>query len=137
MFLAGQTSVLGRRWLWCGSGAGIAAAIAAVIFIAGVSAKPEAAVRVVYVPISSAPTVSAPERATATDAALPSSAVAMSWNSGGEGYLRLQRQVLRAEFEALPSLPPTTDEPPLTQQVLRRSALSPPDRPGRSLLDGF
>ena len=55
MFLAGQTSVLRRRWLWCGSGAAAAAAIAAVIFVAGIRARPEPAVHVVYVPIPPAP----------------------------------------------------------------------------------
>jgi hypothetical protein len=140
MFLAGQASVLRRRWLWCGSGAGVAAAIAAVVFIAGVRAKPETAVRVVYVPVPPAPGASVQERVTAVSpkAAVASASDAAAWDSGGAGYLRLQRQALRVEFEALPTLPPTTaTEAPLTQESLHNSTLSQPDRPGRSFLDGF
>jgi hypothetical protein len=140
MFLAGRVSVQRRRWLWCGSGAAVAAAIAAVVFIAGVRAKPEADVRIVYLPIPPAPGVSVQERVTAVSpkAAETSTADAASWDSGGAGYLRLQRQVLRVEFEALPTLPPTiATEAPLTQEYLHNSALSQPSRPGRSLWDAL
>jgi hypothetical protein len=140
MFLAGQASVVRRRWLWCGSGATVAAAIAAVIFVAGVRAKPEATVRVVYVPIPPAPATSVQERVTAVPpkAAVASSSDVASWDSGGAGYLRLQRQALRVEFEALPTLPPTIGtEAPLTQESLHNSTFSQPSQPGRSLWDAL
>jgi hypothetical protein len=140
MFLAGQVSVRRRRWLWCGSGAAAAAAVAAVLFVAGFRAKPEAGVRVVYVPTPPAPATSTQERVTTV---LPKAAVApvsdtAPWDSGGAGYFRLQRQALKVEFEALPTLPPTTAaEAPLTQEFLRNSALSQPSQPGRSLWDAL
>jgi hypothetical protein len=114
--------------------------MAAVVFIAGVRAKPEAAVRVVYVPIPPAPATSVQERVTAVSpkTAEASTADAASWDSGGAGYLRLQREALRVEFEALPTLPPmTATGPPLTQESLHNSALSQPGRPGRSLWDAL
>jgi hypothetical protein len=139
MFLAGQASVRRRHWLWCGSGAASAAAVAAVIFVAGVRAKPEAAVRVVYIPTAPAPATSLQERVTAVPpiaAAAPSSDTA-SWDSGGARYLRLQQQARRVEFEALPPLPPTTTEAPLTQESLHDSSFSQSGRPGRSLWDAL
>jgi hypothetical protein len=137
MFLAGQASILRRRWLWCASGAAAAAAIAAFIFVAGVRAKPEAAVHVVYVPIPAAPL---PERVTAVPpkAAAASNSNAESWDPGGARYLRLQQQARRIEFEALPPLPPATStEAPLTQEFLHDPTFSQPNRPGRSLWDAL
>jgi hypothetical protein len=137
MFLAGQASVLRRRWLWCGSGAAAAAAIAAVIFVAGVRAKPDAAVHVVYVPIPPAP-VQERVMAVSPNAALASNSDGAPWDSDGAGYLRLQRQALRVEYEAPPTLPPAiATEAPLTQESLHHSTRSQPGRPGRSLWDAL
>ena len=140
MFFAGRASGRRGRWLWCGSGAAVAAAIAVVVFFAGILPTSEVNMQVVYLPIAPAPTASVPEqvRGSSSTAVVPSSSDSVSWNSTGEGYLRLHRQMLQAEQEAFPSLPPTVAyEPPLTQELLHPSAFSAPDGPGRSLLNGF
>jgi len=137
MFLAGRESGRRGRWLWCGSGAAAAFALLAVALVGWLPVMPDAGIRVVYVPVSPGPVVNAEEqRASPGNELARVSSADVSWDARGTGYFRLERQVLRSE-EALPVLPPTAEEPLLTQAALRDSTLDRSDRSGRSLLDGF
>jgi hypothetical protein len=137
MYLAGQSSIRGQRWLWCGWGAGIAATVAAIVFVTLMPTKAEPSVRLVYLP---APTAEVPkgDMLAPTDTAPAPSAHAVWWEPADRGYLELERQALRTSLDTLPS--PAflmAGEPPLTQEALRDNALTRPDRPGSSIWEGI
>jgi|SRR6516162_4610825 len=140
LFQAGRASALRRRWLWCGLGAASTAGAAVVAWALLMLNHPEPSVRVVYVPMTmSLPGPSKEPSSTDSMASAASlAAEAARWEPSGTGYLSLERQVLRAGIDALPSSPPLAEgAPPLTQHELRGSALARPERSPRWLENSF